>query len=73
MYRIMVPSGTPKPIVDRLSAGVDKAMQYPDTGEKLAASGLELDYRRPEDMGRYLKEQRERFADIIKQNNIKIE
>ena len=70
---IMVPSGTPKPIVDRLSAAVDKAMQYPDTAEKLAASGLELDYRRPEDFARYLKEQRERFGDIIKQNNIKIE
>lgn len=35
---IMVPAGTPKPIVDRLSAGVDKAMQFPDTGAKLNAS-----------------------------------
>ena len=70
---IMVPSGTPKPIVDRLSAAVDKAMQYPDTGEKLNASGLELDYRRPDDFARYLRTQRERFADIIKKNNIKIE
>ena len=70
---IMVPSGTPKPIVDRLSAAVDKAMKYPDTGEKLNASSLELDYRRPDDFARYLKEQRERFADIIKKNNIRIE
>jgi tripartite-type tricarboxylate transporter receptor subunit TctC len=70
---IMVPSGTPKPIVNRLSAAVDKAMQSPDTGEKLSASGLELDYRRPDDFARYLKEQRERFADIIKKNNIRIE
>jgi tripartite-type tricarboxylate transporter receptor subunit TctC len=70
---IMVPSGTPKPIVDRLSAAVDKAMTYPDTGEKLNASGLELNYRRPDEFARYLREQRERFADIIKKNNIRIE
>jgi tripartite-type tricarboxylate transporter receptor subunit TctC len=70
---IMVPSGTPKPIVDRLSAAVNKAMQYPDTGEKLNASGLELDYRSPQDFARNLKEQRERFAEIIKKNNIRID
>jgi tripartite-type tricarboxylate transporter receptor subunit TctC len=70
---IMVPSGTPKAIVDRLSAAVDKAMTYPDTGEKLNASGLELNYRRPEEFSRYLREQREKFADIIKKNNIRIE
>jgi hypothetical protein len=29
--------------------------------------------RRPDDFARYLKEQRERFADIIKKNNIRIE
>lgn len=70
---VMVPSGTPKPIVDRLSAAVANAMKFPDTGEKLAASGLELDYRRPEDFTRYLAEQRARFLEIIKKNNIKIE
>ncbi|HEY0336259.1 MAG TPA: tripartite tricarboxylate transporter substrate binding protein [Burkholderiales bacterium] len=70
---VMVPSGTAKPIVNRLSAAVDKAMQSPDTAEKLSAAGLELDYRRPDDFARYLKEQRERFADIIKKNNIRIE
>ena len=70
---IMVPSGTPRPIVDRLSAAVAQAMKAPDTGEKLAASGLELDYRRPADFARYLTEQRGRFAEIIKKNNIRIE
>ena len=40
---------------------------------RASASGLELDYRRPNDFARYLREQRERFADIIKKNNIRIE
>ena len=70
---VMVPSGTPRPIVERLSAAVEKATKAPDTGEKLAASGLEPDYRRPDDFARYLAEQRSRFAEIIKKNNIRIE
>lgn len=70
---VMMPSGAPKPVVDKLSAEVEKAMKSPDLAEKMAASGLELDYRRPADFARFLAEQRERFADIIKKNNIHID
>ena len=70
---VMMPSGTPKAIVDRVSGAVDKAMQSPDTGEKLAAAGLEVDYRNATAMSDYLKVLRERYADIIKKNNIRIE
>ena len=70
---VMVPSGTPRPIVERLSAAVEKATKAPDTGEKLAASGLEPDYRRPDEFARDLAEQRSGFAQIVKKNNIRIE
>ena len=70
---VMVPSGTPRTIVNRLSAAVAQAMKAPDTGEKLAASGLELDYRGPDDFARYLEVQRTRFAEIIRKNNIRID
>jgi hypothetical protein len=35
--------------------------------------GVEVDYRRIDELGRYLKEQSERFAEIIRKNGIKIE
>lgn len=70
---VMVPSGTPKAIVERLAKAIDTAMQSADTRERLAVAGLELDYRRTADFAPYLKEQRERFADIIRKNNIRIE
>lgn len=70
---VMVPAGTPKSLVDTLSAAVDKAMQLPDTHERLAAAGLEVDYRRTADFGPYLQVQRTRFADIIRKNNIKLD
>jgi tripartite-type tricarboxylate transporter receptor subunit TctC len=70
---IMVSAGTPKPLVARLTAAVDKALQAPDVAEKLIAAGIEPDYRHAEDMARFLREQSARFAGIIKKAGIKIE
>jgi tripartite-type tricarboxylate transporter receptor subunit TctC len=70
---VMVPAGTPKPIIDRLARAIDAAMQTTDFRERLAAVGLELDYRRSDDFARYLKDQQVRFSDIIRKNNIRIE
>jgi tripartite-type tricarboxylate transporter receptor subunit TctC len=70
---IMVSAGTPKPLVDKLTIAVDKALQSPDVRDKLIAIGLEPDYRNATDMARLLKEQSARFTDIIRKSNIKIE
>ena len=70
---VMVPAGTPKPIVDRIAAAVETTMQSPEVRERIAGVGLEVDYRRTEEFTRYLKEQKARFADIIKSGNIKVE
>jgi tripartite-type tricarboxylate transporter receptor subunit TctC len=70
---VMVPSGTPKPIVQRLAVVIDKAMQGSETRERIEAAGLEVDYRPTEDFRPYLQGQRMRFAEIIKKNNIRIE
>ena len=70
---VMVPAGTPKPIVQKLTAAIDKSMKSQETRERIEAVGLEVDYRRAEAFGPYLQEQRARFADIIKKNNIRIE
>jgi len=70
---VMVPSGTPQPIVDRLAAALEPIMQSADTRERLATFGIEVDYRRAEEFARDLKEQRERFAEIIKKAGIKLD
>ena len=70
---VMVPAGTPRPIVERLSKAVDAVMQAPDTRERLNTAGLEVEYRPTSAFGSYLKDQQARFAAIIKKNNIQIE
>ena len=70
---LMVPAGTPKPIVDRIAAAVETAMQSADVRERISGIGVEVAYRRTEEFTRFLKEQQARFADIIKKGNIKID
>ena len=70
---VMVPSGTPKAVIDRLSKAVDTAMQMADTRERLNLAGLEVDYRATNVFGGYLADQRKRFAEIIKKNNIRLD
>jgi tripartite-type tricarboxylate transporter receptor subunit TctC len=69
----MLPAGTPPAIVARISAATEKALQTPDTREKIISIGLEIDSRAADPFAVYLKEQQARFRDIIKTGNIKVE
>ena len=48
-------------------------MQGNDAKDRLLAAGVEVDYRKTDNFGEYLKVQKARFADVIKKGNIKIE
>lgn len=70
---VMVSAGTPRPLVDRLTKAVDEAMRTPDARERLIASALEPDYMPAARFAEYLKTQKARFTEVIKQGNIRIE
>jgi len=70
---LMVPTGTPRPVVDRLAAAMETMMQTADMRQRLSSVGLEVDYRRAEDFARDLKDQSARFTDIIRKGNIKLD
>ncbi len=69
----MVQANTPREIINRIAAEVDKAVQAPDVRERFAAMGLEPIARSPEQFSAFLKEERARYGAIIKQLNIKVE
>ena len=70
---VMVTAGTPVAIVNRLAAAAETAMQSPEVRERIAGIGVEVDFRRPDNFTRYLKDQQTRYIDIIKKGNIKVE
>ena len=65
--------GTPREVVSRLSAEVQKAIQAADVRERFTTLGLEPRAMSPEEMGAFLRKEQARYADIIKSANIKID
>ena len=67
------PVGTPKAIIDKISAEIEKLVALPDTVEKLDAQGFVPFYNNADRTAELLKGDIARFAKIIKDGNIKVE
>jgi tripartite-type tricarboxylate transporter receptor subunit TctC len=72
-FGLLAPAGTPKAIVDKLSAEVAKIIQTPEFRDKVAAQGLNVFVSTPEEYGAYLRGESEKFARVIKEAGIKPE
>jgi tripartite-type tricarboxylate transporter receptor subunit TctC len=72
-FALMAPAGTPKEIVHRLAAEVQKALADPEVREKLSAQGLTPRGTSPEDLGTAMRAQFAKYGALIRQNNITAE
>jgi tripartite-type tricarboxylate transporter receptor subunit TctC len=70
---IMVPVGTPKPIVDRLHAETVKAVNDPGVREKLVAIGLEPIGSPPEQVTQWTNAGLKRMGEVVKRAGITME
>ena len=69
-YGIYGPRGTPKAIVDQLSAAVRQIVQMPDTRERFAALNLEPVGGSPEEFEVFLKQDLQKYAEIARKAGI---
>jgi tripartite-type tricarboxylate transporter receptor subunit TctC len=67
------PAGVPRPIVDRLSAEVAKALQLPDVRERIAQLGAHPVGTTPDEAVARIKRETPRYATAIKKANIRSE
>jgi tripartite-type tricarboxylate transporter receptor subunit TctC len=67
------PAGTPRPVLQYLSAEVTKALADPEVREKLIAQGLTPRGTSPDDLGKAMRLQLTRYGELIKQNGITAE
>lgn len=65
-YYLLAAKNTPKPIVDKLYAAVDKALQTPKTKENLFNQGVEEKRGGPDELGTYLAAEMKRWQDIVR-------
>jgi tripartite-type tricarboxylate transporter receptor subunit TctC len=69
---IFAPAGMPKPIVDKLSGALIKAVLDPEVKSNLAAQGIEPSGMPPAELAAFQKAEVEKWARVIKNGNIKL-
>ena len=72
-YAVLAPAGTPKPIVDKLSAEIRGILAAPEFQATLAKQGLDAFISTPEQFSALMKSDFDRYARIVKTANIKVE
>ena len=70
---IMVPVNTPKAVVQRLNAEINKALQSAEVKEKLALQGAEPLGSTSEEYGAYVKKELARWAAVVKATGVTLE
>lgn len=72
-YGLFAPAGTPKALVAQLNAAVAKALEAPDTREKLATVGCEPFRSTPDQFAALIKDDLPRWAKIVKDSGATID
>jgi tripartite-type tricarboxylate transporter receptor subunit TctC len=70
---VFTTGGTPREIVGRLNADLVKVLSSPEVREKISGMGAQPIANTPDEMDRFLRGERERWAKVIRDNNLKID
>jgi tripartite-type tricarboxylate transporter receptor subunit TctC len=70
-FGILAPAGTPRPVVDRLYQALVRASTSPDVKDRLAAQGVEVVNKKPEEFASVIKQETGQWAKVIKAAGIK--
>ena len=71
-WGIFAPAGTPQPIIDKLNAEVAKVLRSPETNKQLTETmGMDIRASSPADLHKWTESELQRWAKVIKENNIK--
>jgi tripartite-type tricarboxylate transporter receptor subunit TctC len=72
-YGIVAPPGTPKNIIDKVNADVNEALRQPEMREHLKKLSAEVFGGSVDKTAKYMKEEVDRWGNVIKAANIKLQ
>jgi len=72
-FGCFAPAGTPKAIVDRLSAEIKQAVADPGVAAKLTAQGLDPMHMTPEAFAKHVRLEYDRLREVVKLSGARIE
>ena len=67
------PSGTPREVLARLSGEIQKALKTEELKERMVNIGLDAVASTPDEMAAFMRREQDRYGQIIRSANIKIE
>jgi tripartite-type tricarboxylate transporter receptor subunit TctC len=70
---LYAPTGTPKPVIERMNGDIGQALSQPDIREKLATFGFEPWIAAPADVSKAQEADLRRFADVVKNAKISLD
>lgn len=72
-FGMLMPAATPRDIIQKVSAELNRIQALPDVKGKLGAQGVEPYPGSPEQYAALIRSDMDRFAKIVKSANIKLE
>lgn len=72
-YGVMAPAGTPREIVLKLNADINKAMQVPEVRARLEAVGTQLREQSAAEFEAYMKAEVVKYAKLIRDTGVRID
>jgi tripartite-type tricarboxylate transporter receptor subunit TctC len=72
-YGMLAPSGTPRDVINRLNAAINKALQQPDIRQRFAAASVEIVGGTPQEFGNYVASEIKRWGEVARAANIRLD
>ncbi|MDB5940195.1 MAG: tripartite tricarboxylate transporter substrate binding protein, partial [Polaromonas sp.] len=69
---LVAPAGTPRPIIDKLNAELQRGLALPATREKLETAGMLPRPSTPEELDLYMQSETKKWGTLIKDIGLKI-
>ncbi len=69
-YGVLVPKSVPKPIIATLHSQIVSALKRPDVAKQLTESGAEIIGDTPQEFGRFIHSEIEKYAKVVKESGI---
>lgn len=70
---LLAPAGTPPEIVAKIHAAVEKALAAPDARKAILDSGVEVSLSTPDELGRLMRSDLERWGKVVKETGAKVD
>ena len=72
-WGILFPAGVQRPVIDKVANDLQKVLVRQDVKDKMGEFGIETVWKSPDDFGRFMNVERERWGKLIRDANIRID